>query len=98
MKKVLIAVLLLFALSACETQTETDKCGENGEWVSTTLTPSNDGYCKYDGYVLDNLEYEYLKASMICDANDLDEPECEVVGYYTQAEVDAKIEKLETEI
>jgi hypothetical protein len=50
-KKLLLAltILLAFALSGCEKETVSEsRCGENGTWVSTTLTPSNEGYCSYE--------------------------------------------------
>ena len=56
MKKIIsvLVIVMVFMLAGCEDESSEDytrdRCGENGEWVSTTLMPSNDGYCKYESY------------------------------------------------
>ena len=53
MKKVL-SILLVFVmvlvLSGCRETVSESRCGDNGVWHQTTLTPSNEGYCIYDDY------------------------------------------------
>ena len=47
---VLLVFLMVLVLSGCDETVSQSKCGDNGVWHQTTLTPSNDGYCIYDTY------------------------------------------------
>jgi len=77
----------VFMLTGCESDgVVTSKCGGNGEWISTTVTPSSEGYCKYDNYLTEE-EVRDLVDSLI-----------ESSEYKIYVDVDFEMNKLEDEL